>query len=267
MQILLPPSEGKNTPQSGEPIQLSQLYLADQLTTARLDVMSQLTRISSTEDAFQLLGVSKNLAADVERNTLLSSSATSPAYQVYSGVLFQAAALNKLSAADWKKANQRLLIASALWGFLRPTDNIPSYRLSSSASLPGIGKMASYWHKVFTTITSEVVSSGFLIDCRSGSYQQAFKIPADRIVLETRILKEVNSVEKVVSHFAKHTRGLLAGFLATADIPNIELVDAETAGNQFVDFVLANNWSKQFKEIRISSVKKNRAVLEIVLKD
>ncbi len=33
---------------------------------------------------------------------------------------------------------ENVLIASALWGFVRPTDRIPAYRLSMGATLPRI---------------------------------------------------------------------------------------------------------------------------------
>ena len=41
--------------------------------------------------------------------------------------------------------SDRVLIASALWGFVRPTDRIPAYRLSMGATLPRIPSLPALW--------------------------------------------------------------------------------------------------------------------------
>ena len=40
---------------------------------------------------------------------------------------------------------ENVLIASALWGFLRPSDRIPAYRLSMGATLPRVPSLPALW--------------------------------------------------------------------------------------------------------------------------
>ena len=56
----------------------------------------------------------------------------STAAELYTGVLFTALGLADL---PW----DGVLIASALWGVVRPGDRIPAHRLDMSAKPPGIG--------------------------------------------------------------------------------------------------------------------------------
>ena len=56
------------------------------------------------------------------------------------------------------------------------------------------------------------VEGQLLVDCRSSTYAAAWAPPAAQTV-SVNVLTEVNGVRKVVSHFAKHTRGELARHL------------------------------------------------------
>jgi cytoplasmic iron level regulating protein YaaA (DUF328/UPF0246 family) len=55
----------------------------------------------------------------------LRGAPTAPAAEVYTGVLYQRLQLPGLPA----KARRQVLIASMLWGVVRPDDRIPHYRL------------------------------------------------------------------------------------------------------------------------------------------
>jgi cytoplasmic iron level regulating protein YaaA (DUF328/UPF0246 family) len=50
------------------------------------------------------------------------------------------------------------------------------------------------------------------VDCRSSTYAAAWAPPAAQTVT-VNVFSEVNGVRKVVSHFAKHTRGELSRHL------------------------------------------------------
>ncbi len=53
-----------------------------------------------------------------------------------------------------------------------------------------------------------------MVDCRSSTYAAAWAPPPAQTVA-VNVFTEVNGVRKVVSHFAKHTRGELARHLLT----------------------------------------------------
>ena len=99
MLILLPPSESKTAPASGDPLNLASLDLPA-LTGARSELADALAEVSGGEDALQVLGVGPSLAADVARNRQLRTAPAAPALEVYTGVLYDA-----LDAASlWPRA-------------------------------------------------------------------------------------------------------------------------------------------------------------------
>src|SRR6201996_4633483 len=137
MLILLPPSEGKTAPTKGSPVDLNKLAYADALTPSRRKLLGALAALAElpVERAVSSLAVSPGRAAEVAVDAELSSAPAGPAASVYTGVLYDRLRLPELP----KRAQNRVLIASALWGVLRPTDRIPYYRLSAKAKLDGIG--------------------------------------------------------------------------------------------------------------------------------
>src|ERR1700761_9696671 len=143
MLILLPPSEGKTAPTTGSPVDLDKLAYAGALTPSRLKWLGALAAPADLplERAVSMLAVSAGQAGEVAVDAELSSAPAGPAAKVYTGVLYDRLKLPELP----KRAQGRVLIASALWGVLRPTDRIPYYRLSAEAKLKGVGGLAAFW--------------------------------------------------------------------------------------------------------------------------
>jgi len=133
--ILLPPSEGKTPATDGDSVDWASLSFPG-LNTYRAKVLEGLGTVSAHEDALALLGVGASLRADVERNTRLHAEPAAPAHQVYSGVLYDALGYDSLTAAQKRKADETVLVISALWGAIRFGDSVPAYRLSMATALP-----------------------------------------------------------------------------------------------------------------------------------
>jgi hypothetical protein len=69
--IVLPPSEGKTAPASGEPLELGSLAFAGELTAKRERVLAALVRTSSGKQrgrALEALGLSAGPAGELERS-------------------------------------------------------------------------------------------------------------------------------------------------------------------------------------------------------
>ena len=104
---------------------------------------------------------------------------------------------------------------SALWGAVRPTDRIPSYRLSMGANLPGIGSLAAFWRPLLDEPLTGAAGRGLVVDLRSSTYQAAWT-PSGPVAARTvavRVLREVEGRRSVVSHMAKLTRGQVGRLL------------------------------------------------------
>jgi len=188
MLVLLPPSEGKASPEGGKPVDLGSLIFAKELGAKRAELL----------DAF-----------DPE----LFEAPAAPAAEVYTGVLFQRLELPKLPA----KARRRVLIASALWGFMRPDDRIPCYRFPMKERLDGIGPLPAFWRSALADALPDEENE-LIVDMRSGAYSTAWK-PKRATLLPVRAFTEKDGERKAVSHMAKAVRGEVARALLLAKKP------------------------------------------------
>lgn len=127
--------------------------------------------------------------------------------------------------ADQPQGGQRqleelTLVFSALFGPVRLTDLITPHRLSGSVKLPGQGSVASIWSKPLKELLAQQLSGHVVVDLRSAEYGAMYRPSrgGDCLTLNIAVAKVNPATGKrsVVSHWAKHARGLLAGALLEA---------------------------------------------------
>jgi hypothetical protein len=212
MLILLPPSEGKTAPAAGDPIRLEELAFAAELTESREELLTALAVLADVplERAVSMLAVSAGQAGEVGVDVALRSAPAAPAAEVYTGVLYDHLRLPELP----QRARRRVLIASALWGVLRPGDRIPYYRFSAKARLDGIGVLAAFWRPALAAALPDEEGT-LVVDMRSGAYSAAWK-PKRATLLSVRAFSESKGKRKPVSHMAKAVRGEVARTLLEA---------------------------------------------------
>jgi cytoplasmic iron level regulating protein YaaA (DUF328/UPF0246 family) len=210
--ILLPPSEGKTAPARGKPLDLSALAYPE-LTAHRERVLDGLIRLSggSQDAALDALGLSHRQAGELERNASLRRAPTARASAIYTGVLYERLRLPELPAP----ARRRVLIASALWGVVRPDDRIPAYRLSMGARVPGMRGLAAHWR---AALREALPDEGLIVDLRSGTYAAAWT-PTHATVVTVRAFAVRSGRRAVISHMVKATRGDVARLLLQARRP------------------------------------------------
>ena len=209
--ILLPPSEGKSSPVAGSPVDLQALSNPE-LGAARQRVGDALVKVSGQRNALAVLGAGRSLAGDVERNIRLWHAPTDTAARVYSGVLYDAAGMSTWDDAALSRAADRVRIFSALWGAVSPADRIPAYRLSAGATLGRLGSVTAFWRSRLGPALDAAARGHLVVDCRSSGYAAMWAAPTDRTVA-VRIERELDGRRSVVSHNAKHWRGLLTAHL------------------------------------------------------
>ncbi|GIG39975.1 YaaA family protein [Cellulomonas phragmiteti] len=215
MLVLLPPSEGKTpAPPTAAPLDLASLSHPG-LTPLREKVIDALVEVSARPDACEVLGVSPGLAEEVARNVALRRAGAARASRVYSGVLYGAAGLDRLTPAARARAVTSVRVVSALWGVLTVDDVVPAYRLAMGTDLPGIGLLAAAWRGPLGVELTARVDGDLVVDCRSAAYRAAWTPPPGTRWVDVRVLREVDGRRAVVSHHAKHTRGVLTRHLVT----------------------------------------------------
>lgn len=215
--ILLPPSEGKTAPVRGDALDLASLS-SPALGPTREAVLDALVAASARPDAVDVLGVGAGIADEVARNLDLRTAPTAQARHVYTGVLYAAAGLDRLTPTARRRAADAVRVVSGLWGLVGPEDRIPAYRLSMGVDLPGVGPLAAAWREPLREVLDARAASGELVvDCRSATYLAAWRPEraAQRSWVQVRVLREVAGRRSVVSHHAKHTRGVLTRHLVS----------------------------------------------------
>lgn len=229
MIILLPPSSGKTAPTTGASLVLSSLLFGSELTTCREKLIKDLHRVCSHADAAQVLKIGPNTISDIADNLDIYEAPTTTALNLYTGVLFEAAKFNQTlenattenpqttAALPTDILNSEIMIFSGLWGVVRPRDLLPNYRLSASVKLPNIGAVATYWKQQLNPLLNAALKDQIVVDCRSGEYRKMWtpsaKHPCELLQVVVQREDPRTGKRSVVSHNAKHMRGVLAGAL------------------------------------------------------
>ncbi|MEU4032890.1 peroxide stress protein YaaA [Streptomyces collinus] len=219
MLVLLPPSEGKANSGRGAPLNLDSLSLPG-LTGAREAVLGELVELCAADEekAREVLGLSEGLRGEVAKNAGLRTAGARPAGEIYTGVLYDALGLASLDAAAKRRAARSLLVFSGLWGAVRVTDRIPSYRCSMGVRLPGLGALAGHWRAPMDEVLPEAAGDGLVLDLRSAAYAAAWK-PKGEVAGRTATVRVLHApTRKVVSHFNKATKGRIVRGLLSAGI-------------------------------------------------
>ena len=258
MLILLPPSEGKATTRRGAPLDLTRLS-SPELTRAREQVLATLTELCRDDPAraMTVLGLGPTQSDDVRRNADLLTAPTARADVTYTGVLYEALDLATLEAAARRRASRWLAVTSSLFGLVRPGDRIPSYRLAGGVNLPGLGVVSAHWRPALGPAVREAAGRGLVVDLRSSTYT-AFWRPdralADRVAT-VRVLQQVGTRRRVVSHFNKATKGRLVRAL---------LERGETPGTPaaLADLVTDLGW-----KVELGDPGRNGQQLDVVVED
>jgi len=251
MRILLPPSAGKTTKESTNHLQLEKLWQAEHLTQTRRQLINDVQNTALLADAAQIFKLGPKNAHEISQNLEIYDAPALAAWQLYDGVLYEAAKFAQIFSSgepsqgsqgqvgnhrgDQRQGSQGqgnqpqglqrqleelTLVFSALFGPVRLTDLITPHRLSGSVKLPGQGSVASIWSKALKELLTQQLSGHVVVDLRSAEYGAMYRPTrgSDCLLLNIAVAKVNPATGKrsVVSHWAKHTRGLLAGALLRA---------------------------------------------------
>ena len=224
MIVLLPPSETKAAGGTGESLTTAGLGYPG-LAVARSRALAALDRLVA-EGQDVSTPAKARAAAD---NAAVRTSATMPAIERYTGVLFDA--LDAASLAPDARAwlDGHVVVQSALLGFLRASDRIPAYKVSEHTKLPG-ERMRELWSGAGSVI------EGFAIDLRSKAYASlapvAGAVPVEIVSPDGKALNHWNKAGKgalvralAESRVVADSADALVAWAASSDVP-LERTDA-----------------------------------------
>ena len=214
--ILLPPSEGKASGGTGSEwfADAMAMPLRDsQGADPRMAVIKSLQVVMARNSAERgkLLGVKGDaLAAATLANRSVLVSPTLPAIDRYTGVLYEALELPTLAASARRRMARSVLIFSGLWGVVSPHDLIPDYKLKMGASLPGLGKLSTWWRPVLSPQIASIAQGRQLWNLLPIEHNAAWTHPPELRQITVKFFERRPDGSLVaVSHWNKFLKGAL----------------------------------------------------------
>lgn len=186
----------------------------------------------TVDDWSEQLHIKRDLAAEVwylYQHFFDHKSQRVPAFFAYNGMVFKKISATMLTDAQLEYAQHHVLIASFLYGLLRPLDLICPYRLEGKAVLPGSEgqDMFTYWKPLLTDYFIQQIQArgGVLINLASQEMQhmvdwRKVKKQVQVITPEFRVLKEGRLRNIVI--YTKMCRGAMTRFVLQRQPMNIE---------------------------------------------
>jgi hypothetical protein len=212
--ILLPPSEGKAeggairtkwAPDSG--------VFGAAFGNDRIEIAQRLLAMKGGDQ--KLLGVKgAHLDRAQSANRTLLGSPTLPAWQRYTGVVWDHLGLSTLTAAQRNASVKRIFVPSGLLGMVRADDPIPDYRLKMGARVEPFGLMSTWWSEDLTNAFSHHMKKRVVVDLLPQEHRAALNSDSLPTLIRVDLVSKVGKV--VGGHNAKAAKGLLARHLLTS---------------------------------------------------
>ena len=223
--ILIPPSEGKSSGGRGRPWARGTARIG-QLDDARERVLDTLVATMTRPEAAraELLGVKgEALAAATAANLAVRTSGTRAAIDRYTGVLYDALDAATIRGTTRRRLGSQVIIASGLFGLVAPGDPIPAYKLKTGATLPGIGRLGTFWRPHVDAALAPLVGGRTVWNLWPNEHAATWGgSPTTGLELTVRFLDEVRDGRRtrlvVVSHWNKLLKGALVRHILATGI-------------------------------------------------
>ena len=229
--IMLPPSEGKAV---GGDKKLKYAtksgVFGPALAAFRGDVAE--TLVAARGGDGKLLGVKgDHLVRAQAANCSLIGAPSLPAWQRYTGVVWDHLDLPSVPAAGRTSAIKRLLVPSGFAGLVRGDDPLPDYRLKMGARLAPFGLLSTWWRDDLTDALITHVKNSPVIDLLPQEHRSAFDW--SRIATHVRVDLVSRTGGIVGGHNAKAAKGLLARHLLLSNGKDLERMVASFAHPEY----------------------------------
>lgn len=227
MKILLAPAETKNPGGTLESINKKN-FIFESLFSKRefiFNAYEEHIKQLSLEELSLWFGIKK--MDDVKKyQESLKNKPSLKAIQRYNGIAFDAIEYSSLSKKEQLYIDNNVMLFSNLFGPLRAKDFIPDYKYKQGAKLPNLN-VEKFFMDTFSDALDDYLGDEIL-DLRAGYYEKFYKIKKANVIT-LKFIKE----GKVVSHWAKHYRGVVVKELAKNSIDSFsEFMSMQIPGLQ-----------------------------------
>lgn len=216
LHVLLPPSEGK-APGGGRPRwRPGSGRFGRRLGGHRRQVAEALAAVDGGDQ--RLLGVGgPTLDRARAANRALVDAPTLPAGERFTGVVWGHLDLATLSPPARARADDGVLVVSALLGVCALGDPVPDFRCKLSASLPRLGRLAPWWRPHLSAVLDDALAGSLVVDLLPQEHAAAWTPDPSRY--DHRRVRLTDDRGRTVGHDAKAAKGRLARALLSAERP------------------------------------------------
>jgi cytoplasmic iron level regulating protein YaaA (DUF328/UPF0246 family) len=213
LALLLPPSEGK-APGGGRPRWRPGSGRFRRLASGRTAVAEALASVEGGDE--RLLGARGDLLERArEANRRLVDGPTLPAWQRFTGVVWDHLAPGGLGGRARARAEDSVLVVSAVTGLSAWSDPVPDFRLKLSVSLDGLGRLDRFWRPTLSALLDAHLVGRTVVDLLPNEHRAAWVPSPDRYELIRPVLTTPDG--RPAGHDAKAAKGLLARALLEDD--------------------------------------------------
>ena len=230
MFFVLSPAKNLN---EKDPSPVSSFTLPDLLPEAEI-LMQELRQLAPQQIA-ELMHVSDKIALlNAERNaawhTPFTPENAKQAVFMFNGDVYEGIAADTLKPEQIDYLQQHVRLLSGLYGVLRPLDLMQPYRLEMGTTFVNTrGKnLYEFWGDKITDLLNQTLKqadSDVLINLASQEYFKSVNTKKLNARLITPIFKdEKNGKYKIISFYAKRSRGLMVRYAAEHSITDPEML-------------------------------------------
>ena len=243
MKILLAPAETKREGGDFSPYKKDN-FAFEEIFKVKDSIVQNYVKFiqnSSLEELSLWFGL-KNLKECQRYSDDILFKPTMKAILRYTGVAFDALDYVNLDLNTQKYCDENIILFSNLFGPIKASDLIPDYKFKQGAVLDTVDVIKEY--KINTKEFLDNYLEDEIVDLRAGFYDKFYKTSSN--VITYKFLKN----GKVVSHWAKHYRGLVVKQIALNNITNFkQLMELEIEGLQLLEIQEKKNIKTLVMEI------------------
>lgn len=216
IKILFSPSETKTTLTSQKFINKDSFIFEDMFEKRKIviDKYNNFVLNSDDKKLSKIFGLKKIDDIKILKTNIYKSGLIKAVLR-YNGVAYDALDYIHLNKSSQTFIDKNVFVFSNLFGFIRLGDEIPNYKIKQGEKI-GDFATESFYLKEFSPKIDEFLSTGEIIDLRASFYEKFY------IIKQPYITFKFIKGGKVVSHFAKHYRGLTLRQIAKANLQNIK---------------------------------------------
>ncbi|ERJ11218.1 YaaA family protein [Haloplasma contractile] len=182
-------------------------------TDELLDIINDLSK----EDIATIMKIKGTLLEDTYQNYQnYVNLPTNKAITSYTGAVFKGLEIDHYTKTEQDYLNDHLRILSALYGVLKPTDEIKPYRLDMKMKILDEG-LYSFWTE---TITELFKKENLIINLASNEFSKLIKLP----MITINFKEHKNGIYKVIGAYAKKARGKMIHYMIKNQVQDIETI-------------------------------------------